>query len=207
MKAPILQVKLLRAIDGCGYTPVGGTDVIKPDIRIIAATNKDLRDYVSKKMIREDFFYRIHVLPVRLPPLRERKEDIPLLIDYFLSRYGKGGFAADMPAEYILKMQLHNWPGNIRELRNTILRYLTLNEIQFFNPLSDDSASPAVSDFQAGTPLRDLKSALEEFEGRYILQCLEINDWHQSKTAAYLKINRKTLYQKIQQHGIQRTYG
>ena len=203
----ILQVKLLRAIDGCGYTQIGGKEVIYPNVRIIAATNQNMCERGRNKMIREDFFYRIHVLPIHIPPLRKHKEDLPLLIDYFLSCCGRSKTTKGMPADAMKKLLNHDWPGNIRELRNTILRYVTLNEIQFLYP-GESANYPAASigTLSGGDTRRDLKSALEEFESQYILKSLEINDWHQTKTADFLKINRKTLYQKIQHYGIQRTH-
>ena len=114
------QTKLLRAIEGQGFTPVGGSDLHKPNFRIIAATNRNLAERVASGQMREDFFYRIHVIPIHLPPLRQRKEDIPLLIEYFLNAYPRVGDLPALNGEVMQAFMQYDWPGNIRELHNTL---------------------------------------------------------------------------------------
>ena len=126
-----LQVKLLRVLEGNGFTPVGTTEVIKPDIRFIAASNQDLSDRVKTGQIREDFYYRIHVLPIRLPPLRERKEDIPLLVEHFLKSTASLQKGKPITPRFLEALQAYDWPGNVRELQNTLHRYVTLGEVDF----------------------------------------------------------------------------
>ncbi len=201
-----LQVKLLRALDGAGYSPVGSQVVKKPDIRIIAATNRDLRENVRNGLMREDFYYRINVLPIRMPPLRERKDDLPLLIDHFMDRFSKGRSAITIPAKLMTQLKDYHWPGNIRELQNTIQRYVTLKEIGFLKPVRNNSQSTPDSLYDIHCD-QDLKSALEKFEQRYITQCLKTTNWHQGKTCEILKINRKTLYKKMQRYNLKKKYG
>jgi transcriptional regulator with AAA-type ATPase domain len=204
--SPAMQVKLLRAVDGGGYAPIGSQDVKKTDIRIIAATNNDLGENVCKGSMREDFYYRIHVLPIWLPPLRERKDDLPLLINHFLVRSNRGQTLPILPEKMMSLLKNYHWPGNIRELQNTIQRYVTLKEIGFLQSHQEiDKTTPEVfSEFSSG---QDLKSALEEFEKQYILHCLKATGWHKSKSCAILKINRKTLYKKMKRYHLKRIYG
>ena len=126
-----LQVKLLRVLEGGGFTPLGTTEVIKPDIRFIAASNQDLSHRVKTGQIREDFYYRIHVFPIRLPPLRERKEDIPLLVEHFLKSTAPLQKGKPITPGFLEALQVYDWPGNVRELQNTLLRYVTLGEVDF----------------------------------------------------------------------------
>ena len=124
-----MQVKLLRAISGDGYTPVGSNMKKNTDVRIIAATNRNLRDLVKRGVMREDFFYRIHILPIYLPPLRERKDDLPLLVDHFLQLHDKNQLP--LPGHIVEALLKYDWPGNIRELQNVLHRYLTLKRLDF----------------------------------------------------------------------------
>jgi DNA-binding NtrC family response regulator/PAS domain-containing protein len=191
-----MQVKLLRALEGGGYTPVGGTRLRTPDIRVVAATNKDLKQMVADGTMREDFFYRIHVIPIHLPPLRARREDIPLLVDHFLKaspnqpRPHLGGNVLEAFIDY-------HWPGNIRELRNTLHRYLTLKQVDFLEkPLAAAQDRPVGLD-PGYIPVTDLKTAVKLFEKAYIKNVLDTNDWQRVQVADILKINRRTLFNKI----------
>ena len=195
--SPAMQVKLLRAIDGGGYAPIGSRRVKKPDIRIIAATNRDLKEEVHKGMMREDFYYRINVLPIWLPPLRERKEDLPSLINHFLLRFSNGKILPAIPEKLMTKLIDYRWPGNVRELKNAIQRYVTLQEIHLPEPPRNALGTVASSGFD---PNRDLQSALRDFEKQYIVRCLEATNWHKRNACKILKINRKTLYKKIKQY-------
>lgn len=198
-----MQVKLLRAVEGGGYTPIGRRRVIRPDVRIIAATNKDLKDRVEKGLVREDFYYRIHIIPIHLPPLRDRREDIPLLIHHFLQKYSQGMEIPPIAEKVMQSMKAYDWPGNVRELQNTIHRYVTLRVIDF------SGGAPARGTDPAGLPAdleqpRDLelRSALARFEKQYIQQALQAHKWRRSKAASLLGIDRRTLFRKIKDFGI-----
>jgi transcriptional regulator with PAS, ATPase and Fis domain len=197
-----MQVKLLRILEGGGYKPVGSQKTRHPDVRIIAATNRDLEKMVKAGTIREDFYYRIHIIPIRLPPLRERKDDISLLIHHFLQKYSEGREIPSIPENVMKTMQAYDWPGNIRELQNTIHRYLTLKKLDFMGisqaPVQE--MSPEVI-FAGGADTR-LSSIMEMFEKQYIEQTLQKLNWHRSNAATALGINRRTLFRKIKAYGI-----
>ena len=193
------QAKLLRAIEGGGFTPVGGTTVKQSDVRIIAATNRDLLEQVREGLVREDFFYRVHVLPISLPSLRERKEDIPLLVDHFLKRYEYQEKGPPITVAVMEALTSYDWPGNVRELQNTLRRYVTLNRLDFLGaPLS----APEVK-FEPIRPNEELlRDAMGHFEREYILKQLERNHWNRSKVASKLGIDRKTLFKKMRSYGV-----
>ncbi len=193
------QVKLLRVLEGAGYMPVGGREIKTPDIRIVAATNQNLNRQVKTGKMREDFFYRIHILPVYLPPLRERKEDIPLLVSHFLKKHHAG--PSGLPGHVMAALQAHDWPGNVRELENTLQRYINLDNLEILDT-SPRAASPAAS--SPTGEARPLKAALNRFEKAYITDILEQHQWNRKATANTLSIGRKTLYIKIQHLGIKR---
>jgi len=196
-----MQVKLLRAIEGGGYAQVGGSAAIKSDVRIIAATNRNLAQRVEEGAMREDFFYRIHVLSIRLPPLRDRREDIPLLIDHFTRRHYGSETPPTMPGPVIGSLCSHHWPGNVRELQNVLNRYFAVNRLDFIESphpslLSADPHAEALS------PGREsgLREALEAYEKRYIAFVLEQNRWHKGKSASALGIPDRTFYRKLKKH-------
>ncbi len=197
-----LQTKLLRALEGGGFSPLGSTEEKKPDVRIISATNKHLSELVKQGAMRQDFYYRIHVIPINLPPLRERKEDIRLLIEHFLDQYDPEGTQI-LHSKIRNLLQLHTWPGNVRELQNTMHRYLTMGTVDFIDILGDDLNSETLhTTLQISEKCNSLSDMVEEFEKQIITQQFEKNDWHQSKTAQALQIDRKTLYRKVKHHNI-----
>lgn len=198
-----LQVKLLRAIEGNGYTPVGSDRVEKADVRIIAATNRDLVDMLGRKLIRPDFFYRLNVVTIAVPPLRERREDIPLLVDHFIQRGDQSGIAASELAKISGRLYNYNWPGNVRELENTIQRYLAIGQLELSSGQSLDpgSGKDSAQNFQEKS-INSLRQMAAEFERKTILQVLEEVSWHKSKAANLLGIGRRTLYQKMKTHGL-----
>jgi PAS domain S-box-containing protein len=203
---PNLQVKLLRAIEGGGYIPVGGNQVIKPDLRIVAATNKNLKRLVEKGLMREDFFYRVHIIPIRLPALRDRKEDIPLLVDYFLSAFGGDAQIPPVGGKMMEVFLRHDWPGNVRELQNVLHRYMTLGKIDFMGNSPDPMAdrSDQVSFVQdSPDPCGALNEIVAEFEKETILKALAENRWQKARTAVALGIHRKTLFTKMKKFGIE----
>ena len=131
---PAMQVKLLRVLDDGEYMPVGETSVRKVDVRIIAATNRNLEDLRKRELIREDFFFRIHVFTLTLPPLRERKDDIPILVDHFLRRYKESDEPLPtIPAHIMESLYNYDWPGNVREFQNALQRYLSGQPLNFLD--------------------------------------------------------------------------
>ena len=203
-----MQVKLLRAIEGGGYTPIGSSAVKQADIRIVAATNRNLRSSVEAGRFRRDFYYRIHILPVYLPPLKSRKEDIPLLVNHFVNDFPHGDKLPVVPQRIIAAMQRYDWPGNVRELQNTIQRYITLGEIDFLDlpQAAADADSPiastAGSRFQPERFDLTLSDAVCAFEKEYIEHLLKENQWHRSRVAELLGIDRRTLFRKMKACGL-----
>ena len=203
-----LQVKLLRVLEGNGFTPVGTTEVIKPNIRFIAASNQDLSHRVKTGQIREDFYYRIHVFPIRLPPLRERKEDIPLLVEHFLKSTTPLQKGKPITPGFLEALQAYDWPGNVRELQNTLHRYVFLGEADFLGERINSKISET-SNF--GDTINHGKIALEQAMANYekvtILNALKNSQGHKVKTAAALGISRATLFNKMKKYGIRITPG
>lgn len=200
-----MQVKLLRAIEGGGYTPIGSREIKKPNIRIISATNKVLKDCVEKGDVREDFYYRIHIIPITIPPLRERKEDISLLLYHFLHAYCDENNIPSIPENIIKSMQSYDWPGNVRELQNAIHRYITLKEIDFLDISQSKPAKPEIIAKKLILENNNnlmLRAAKESFEKKYLEKLLHEHQWHKAKVASILGINRRTLFRKIKTYRI-----
>jgi DNA-binding NtrC family response regulator len=203
---PGMQVTLLRAIDGGGFTPLGSHQTIPTDIRIVAATNRDLQRLVANGRFREDFYYRIHVVPISLPPLRDRREDIPLLIHHFLQLLSQPGQPQSIPDAIIQSMQAYHWPGNVRELQNAVQQYLALQDVDVIAklPIQADHLPPEevpAEDIMAGRPT--LTDAVMRFEKRYIERLLREHQWHRTRVASLLGVDRRTLFRKIRRLGIQ----
>ena len=154
----------------------------------------------SANLFREDLYYRINVVPVKVPALRERREDIPLLTYHFLRKFSPDSPLPPMPPEIMTALENHDWPGNVRELQNIIHRYVALNRLEVFDRfLTRPRQTPGPE-----IPARPLARALDEYERNIILNLLKANDWNRSRVARLLEINRKTLYSKIQKHGIRK---
>ncbi len=196
-----LQVKLLRAIQEKEYTPVGTTLSLPVNVRFIATTNKDLRDEVSKGNFREDLFYRLNVIDINLPSLKEREEDIPLLADHFLNKYRSdlNKKVKGIDPEAMRAIIGHEWKGEVRELENVIERavifckneFITVKELpQSFRPNSE------VVDFSVPGSLEE---SIRKFEKDLILKALESNDYNKEKTADILKVGLSTLYRKLKE--------
>jgi len=198
-----LQVKLLRAIESKQYIPVGDTAPRRSDFRLIAATHKDIKEMVRLKTMRADFFYRVHVLSIHIPALRERPDDIPSLIDRFLDKCSeKGGKPPVMPAAMRAAMVKYDWPGNIRELHNVLDRYVTFGDISFSDVRLCDQPSqlgPIDEDLRDEESLQD---AVERLEKSKIAKTLELCRWHKGETARALGLNLRTLQRKIKQYGL-----
>jgi transcriptional regulator with PAS, ATPase and Fis domain len=199
-----MQVKLLRAIEGNGYTPVGGTHVIKPNVRIIAATNRDLLQQVNDGKMRKDFFYRVQIIPIDLPPLRKRKEDISLLIQHFLRKKGQEEKKVpEFTASIMDTLKNYDWPGNVRELQNVLHRFITLKRIDFGRGKIKNPKEASVELINNDDVNEDgLRQNMDSYEKNLILATLERNRWNRTKSATMLKINRKTLFKKIKLHGL-----
>ena len=200
-----MQVKLLRVLEGGGFTPVGGYQLKKPDVRIIAATNRDLQSYVTNGLMREDFFYRIHIIPIYLPPLKERKEDIPLLIDHFMEAQGDLKKHPPITGRILDEMLGHDWPGNVRELQNVLHRFLTLDRLdlartQGFPRLKDDDVAAHLTDQENNV----YQTAMKNFEKKLFRNALEHNQWHREKAARTLGLPLRTFYRKMNRLGLKR---
>ncbi|MBM4079736.1 MAG: sigma-54-dependent Fis family transcriptional regulator, partial [Planctomycetes bacterium] len=202
--SPALQVKLLRFLNDRVFERVGDTKTFSVDVRIILATNRDLETEVKEGRFREDLFYRVNVISLHLPPLRERVADIQLLADHFLSLYAKQnnksmtGFS-DAAMQVL---QHYPWPGNVRELENVIERAVVLARGKSLTP--EDFPPSLRNGKPNGTPqsVQALKKALEAPERLIIEEALKRNNWHREKTAQMLDINRTTLFLKMKKYGL-----
>jgi PAS domain S-box-containing protein len=198
-----MQVKMLRAIEGGGYTPVGDPNVKQVNVRIVAATNKDLRKMVNDGAMREDFYYRLNVIPIAVPPLRDRREDIILLVEHMLKVFGKKGEQRSIPAHILEAMIKFDWPGNIRQLQNVVQRYLTLNHfdlVEFSDPSSENAAKSPGEGFGEGS--LKLNEVVMNVEKHLIAQALEKSRWHKANAATILGIPRRTLFRKLKLYEI-----
>ncbi|MFH0780952.1 MAG: sigma 54-interacting transcriptional regulator [Pseudomonadota bacterium] len=195
-----MQVKLLRVLESNGYTPLGGLHTRQANVRIIAATHQNLRSLLESGRMREDFFYRIHIIPITIPPLRQRLEDIPLLIEHFLKKYSPDGKPPLLHSQAMEMLLNHHWPGNVRELENTIQRYVNLHILEFpgrnGSGASNQSARQSQLEFDASLSLRE---AGKRFERDLILHHLQACRWNRTRVAKILGIERKTLYLKMRQ--------
>jgi transcriptional regulator with GAF, ATPase, and Fis domain len=209
--SPELQVKLLRILEEGEFERVGGDTIMKVDVRVIAATHQDLESRVKQGLFREDLFYRLYVIPLTMPPLRNRRTDIPLLAEYFLTRLNqKNHFNVEGFSKDALDIMLaYDWPGNVRELKNLVERLVVLKQNGRIEPIDlpgsmRDSPKPQM-DFtmlellEEGVPLN---TAVTEFEKALILQSLEKVNWVKNRAAKLLHLNRTTLVEKIKRHNI-----
>jgi two-component system, NtrC family, nitrogen regulation response regulator NtrX len=198
------QAKMLSALDDQMFTPVGGSLAIRVDVRLIASTNKDLEEEIAKGNFREDLFYRLNVVPFFVPPLRERKQDIPLLAHEFLAEFGRqyGRPRMEISQEALEVLQQYHWPGNVRELKNVIERVLILNprtlriERKQLPPLTHKSGSRSTEDFST------LQQARDAYERDYILKKIEEARNNVSRAAELLGLERSHLYRKMKTLGI-----
>jgi two-component system, NtrC family, response regulator AtoC len=194
---PALQVKLLNVIQTRELTPVGDTRVITVDVRIIAATNADLMQRVKEGRFREDLFYRLNVIEIKMPPLRERKDDIPLLIKHYIDLFAKetGKNIKDIDYEAMQALLAYDWPGNVRELRNTIERAIVLvdGEVITIHDLTDKFRTLDIE----GVSTSSLRQALDHFEMEYVRRSLAENKGNKEATAVKLGIDLATLYRKL----------
>lgn len=198
------QAKVLRALDEQLFTPVGGTQPIRVDVRVIAATNKDLEEEIARGNFREDLFYRLNVVPFFVPPLRDRKEDIPLLVREFLRGFGTeyGRPRIDISDEAVEALKQYHWPGNVRELKNMIERVLILNP----QAARIDRKHLPVLVHRTGSRKSDefitLQQAREAYEREYILKKIDDCRGNISRAAESLGLERSHLYRKMKSLGI-----
>jgi DNA-binding NtrC family response regulator len=208
--SPSLQVKLLRVLQEQKFEKVGGTKTIHVDVRIIAATNKNLTISINKGKFREDLYYRLNVIPIKVPPLKQRKSDIPLLIDYFMKKFRseKQNLIKEFSNEALEDMMGFDWPGNVREVENVIKRLTILcdNEIVQVDDLPEHiqrktrSLQPDEEDILDKD--LNLNEAVKDYEKRLILDALEKSNWVKTKAAKLLNINRTTLVEKIKKQNL-----
>lgn len=199
--SPTAQLKLLRVLQERSFERVGGNETIHVDVRVVAATNKNLEEEVKKGNFREDLYYRINVIPIYMPPLRERKDDIPLLCMNFMKKFSdKMGRKITHISSNALKFLMnYNWPGNVRELENMIERAVALDKDSILN-IDDfptfDNGNPGNEDNKV------VKNNLTENEKTLILDVLKRTDWNKHLAAKELGINRSSLYSKLKKHKI-----
>jgi len=199
--SPATQVKLLRVLQERIYEPLGATESVKADVRVIAATNRDLDAMVEEGTFRRDLYYRINVVRLRIPPLRERREDIPLLIDHFIGRFNRlrGRDVTGVTAEVMSTLMRHDYPGNVRELENIIEHAFVLCRTGMIGMRHlpdrfrlDEGEAPPVD-----------TASLPELEGRFILEALKRNGWNREQTARELGMHKTTLWRKVKRLGIE----
>jgi two-component system nitrogen regulation response regulator NtrX len=204
------QAKVLRALEQGVVTRVGGSKTIRVDVRVVAATNKDLAGEIEGGQFREDLFYRLNVVPVHVPPLRERREDIPMLVQHFGEQMVRSGRVPPkrFSDDAVRRLATLDWQGNVRELRNTVERLLILaggDEIRGEDVDQLATAGAGASGFGAGllaaATFGDFK---EHAERAFILQKLRENDWNVSETARKIDMPRSNLYKKIERYHLVR---
>ena len=207
-----LQAKLLRVVQEKEVTPVGESRSQRVDVRVVAATNRDLEEMVERGEFREDLLYRLQVVPVELPPLRERKGDIAALVEHFVSRTAqvRGRPVTGVAPDALKAMSAYDWPGNIRQLENTIERMVLLRaegEIELEDLPPKVVAGLAAQSVSADAPTLpedgiELRDAVEQFENALILQALERTGWNKNRAAALLRMNRTTLVEKLKKKNL-----
>ena len=206
--SPALQVKFLRALQEREVVPVGATEPVKIEVRIIAATNRDLEQEIRRGAFRSDLYYRLNVITLHLPPLRERMEDVALLAEHFLTQFatrrpnGSNGKALRLSAEGLAALQRYDWPGNVRELENALERAAILSRGDVISAdalpgrIQDPAPSPLVSERPPSNP------TLELIERAYILWVLESEGGNKARAAEVLGIDPSTLYRKLNRYGV-----
>ena len=200
--SPALQVKLLRMLQEREVIPVGATDAISVDVRIIAATNRDLEQEMRRGTFRSDLYYRLNVITLHIPPLRERSDDIPLLANHFLKRFARGGNPPRLTEDAMAALQRYDWPGNVRELENALERAVVVSGSDEIGPDSlprrivEQPATPLVSERPPANP------TLDTIERAYILWVLEAERGNKARAAEVLGIDPSTLYRKLARYGL-----
>lgn len=202
---PSVQVKLLRVLQDRTFERVGGAETIKVDVRMIAATNRDLTQAMAEGRFREDLYYRLNVVPIHLPPLRERVEDIPLLVDHFFKKFGQNGRAKTLTPEAARRLAEYRWPGNVRELENTIERAVIISRGDRITveDLPRELRLPSVNSHRrVAFKLPEGGANLEEVERDLIRQAIERTGGNQTQAARLLGITRHTLLYRLEKYGL-----
>lgn len=209
---PSLQVKILRALQEKSFEPVGATKTVSVNVRVITATNIDLERAVQEGQFREDLFYRLNVIPVHVPALRERKSDIPILLNHFTKIFNakKPNPLTGYSEDAISNLCQYNWPGNIRELENLVERLSILKgsgvvELVDLPVKYKSTSSFAVESSTVDIPASglDFNTAVDQFENKLILKALEKTGWNKNQAALLLRLNRTTLVEKMKKKGLQ----
>jgi two-component system, NtrC family, response regulator PilR len=205
-----VQVKLLRAIQERQVRRVGDTRDVKVDVRLIAASNRDVTRAVAEGLLREDLFYRLNVIPIHLPPLRDRREDIPPLVAHFIEKIGRatGRPVQGITAEAVTVLETYHWPGNVRELENVIERAIVLGSGDMITPAALPSnllRPPELPESAPEVPEDgfDLEATLDRLERRYIQQALQRTGGNQTRAAALLRLSFRQLRYKVRKHTLQ----
>ena len=193
------QAKLLTVIENRKFSRIGSNTPIETNFRLISATNKNLNDLTAQNQFREDLFYRINTIQIQVPPIRERKEDIPLIVEHYLRKYEKkyGKQNLKVSANALEKLTQHSWPGNIRELKHVIERAIILSGTTVLKP-EDFFVNP-----QNAKSINEFDSfRLDDIEKQILIKVLNDTNWNLTKASKLLDISRTTLYSKIQRHGL-----
>ena len=199
------QAKVLRALEEQAFERVGGKDTVKVDVRVIAASNQDLPALLRDGRFREDLFYRLNVVPIEVPPLRARKDDVPLLVEHFITIFcaENGKRRKTLSGEALAWFLAYDWPGNVRELRNMVERLVIMAPGDVIGP---EDLPPPIRPKEAGAPgetgHRSLKEARDGFERAFILAELRSHEWNMTRTAERLGIERSHLYRKLKAYRI-----
>ena len=195
-----IQAKLLRALQERQFYPIGSQKPVEVDVRVIVATQKDLEEHVKQGLFREDLFYRIHVIPILLPPLRERKEDIPLLAEYFLKKFSEQmkKEVKGLTSQAMQKLMIHDWPGNVRELENTIEYAVVMTQQDIIN---EDFVLQSKGNISK-EPLKPLKEARDTYEKGYLIHLLEICEGNVSKASKLAGKYRADFYDLLKKHNL-----
>ncbi len=203
---PLLQAKLLRFLEEKSFKRVGGTADVKVDVRVIAATNRSLQEEVKKGHFREDLFYRLNVMAVPLPPLRDRREDVPRLLHHYIDIFNlefRKKITGVSPGA-LKRLQAYAWPGNVRELRNAIERAMLLTESNELNEAQFPMLNVADAELSTGMGLPAGGINLEELERSLVVQALERSGWNQTKAAALLGLNRDQIRYRIEKFKLEK---
>jgi PAS domain S-box-containing protein len=197
------QVKLLRVLESGEYAPIGETTSQTSNFRLICATNKDPADLIKHKAMRLDFFYRIGVIPIVIPPLRERIEDIPLLADHFFKQLGNGKKYKKLSGLQLDQLISHSWTGNVRELQNVLHRFVTTGEIRFLQisrSEPENRIQPETTFLPLPQPAIKATGKIDDLEREHLIEVLNQERWNRTKAAEILGISRRALYRKIDKH-------
>lgn len=203
---PSLQVKLLRVLQDGEFERVGDSKTVKVDLRIITATNQNLEDLITHGKFRKDLYYRLNIIYIEVPPLRNRKNDIPILVKEFIRKHSRHKKNPQSIAdEALAKLTKYNWPGNVRELENVIERAMVLNKGDVINLVDLPDALHKSENTEPGNGKLHLKEALKNPEKDLIKKALDATKWNRNNAAKILDINRTTLYKKMQKYGLLKT--